>query len=45
MKLLPKIKNPWPLGLVIFSVVFAAYIVGFVIIAGSQRMDLVRQDY
>jgi nitrogen fixation protein FixH len=45
MKLLPKIENPWPVGLVLFFIVFTAYIVGFVIFASRQKMDLVRQDY
>lgn len=45
MKLIPKIQNPWPVGLVLFFIVFTAYIVGFVIFASWQKMDLVRQDY
>lgn len=45
MKLLPKIKNPWPVGLILFFVVFTGYIVGFVIFASVQKMDLVRDDY
>ncbi|MGD0814094.1 MAG: FixH family protein [Verrucomicrobiota bacterium] len=45
MKLFPKIKNPWPVGLVLFFIVFASYIVGFVIFACRQKMDLVREDY
>jgi hypothetical protein len=45
MRLFPKIKNPWPVGLVLFFIVFAAYIVGFVIFACRQKMDLVRADY
>jgi hypothetical protein len=45
MKSFPKIKNPWPVGLVIFFIVFASYIVGFVIFASRQKMDLVREDY
>ena len=45
MKLFPHIKNPWPVGLVLFFIVFASYIVGFVIFACRQKMDLVRADY
>jgi nitrogen fixation protein FixH len=45
MKWFPKIKNPWPVGLVLFFIVFAAYIIGFVIFASRQKMDLVRNDY
>ncbi len=45
MKLFPQIKNPWPVGLVLFFIVFASYIVGFVIFASRQKMDLVREDY
>ena len=41
----PKIQNPWPVGLVIFFIVFATYIVGYVIFATRQKMDLVREDY
>lgn len=45
MKLFPKIQNPWPVGLVVFFIVFTSYIVGFVIFASRQKMDLVREDY
>jgi nitrogen fixation protein FixH len=45
MKLFPKIQNPWPVGLVVFFILFAGYIVGFVIFASRQDMDLVRADY
>jgi len=45
MRLFPKIQNPWPVGLVIFFIVFASYIVGFVIFCCRERMDLVREDY
>jgi nitrogen fixation protein FixH len=45
MKWFPKIKNPWPAGLVIFFIVFGGYIIGFVIFASAQKMDLVRDDY
>ena len=40
-----KVKNPWPVGLVIFFIVFISYIVGFVIFSTAQHMDLVREDY
>jgi hypothetical protein len=45
MKTLPKTQNPWPAGLVLLFIVFTAYIVGFVIFASRQKMDLVREDY
>ena len=45
MKWLPKIQNPWPVALVAFFIVFASYIIGFVIFASCQKMDLVRADY
>jgi len=45
MKLFPKIENPWPAGLVVFFIVFIAYIAGFIIFACRQKMDLVREDY
>ncbi|HWD17808.1 MAG TPA: FixH family protein [Verrucomicrobiae bacterium] len=37
--------NPWPAGLFLFFVVFVVYIVGFVIFASRQHMELVRADY
>ncbi len=45
MKLFPKSQNPWPVALVVFFILFASYIVGFVIFACRQKMDLVRADY
>jgi nitrogen fixation protein FixH len=45
MKLFPKIQNPWPVGLIVFFIVFTTYIIGFVIFASRQKMDLVREDY
>lgn len=45
MKLFPKIQNPWPVGLVVFFIIFTSYIVGFVIFSCRQKMDLVREDY
>lgn len=45
MKLFGKYENPWPVGLVLFFIVFTSYIVGFVIFASRQKMDLVREDY
>ena len=45
MKLFPKIKNPWPVGLVIFFIIFISYIAGFIVFACRQQMDLVRDDY
>ncbi len=45
MKIFPKPQNYWPVGLVLFFIVFTTYIVGFVIFATRQKMDLVREDY
>jgi len=45
MKLFSRNLNPWPIGLVLFFIIFTGYIVGFVIFASSQNMDLVRADY
>ena len=45
MKLSLKIQNPWPTALVIFFIFFISYIVGFVVFACRQKMDLVRPDY
>jgi len=45
MKLFPKIKNPWPVGLVLFFILFGGYIIGFVIFSSMQKMDLVGEDY
>jgi len=45
MRLFSKTRNPWPIGLVLFLILFAAYIVGFVVFASRQKMDLVREDY
>lgn len=45
MKLIPKTQNRWPVGLVLFFIVFTSYIVGFVVFASRQKMDLVREDY
>jgi hypothetical protein len=45
MKIFSKTQNPWPVGLVLFFIVFTAYIIGFVIFASRQKMDLVREDY
>ena len=38
-------RNPWPIGLGLFFIVFTGYIVGFVVFACRQKMDLVREDY
>jgi nitrogen fixation protein FixH len=45
MKLFPKIQNPWPVGLILFFIVFVSYIAGFIVYASRQKMDLVRDDY
>jgi nitrogen fixation protein FixH len=45
MKWPPKTRNPWPAGLVLFFILFTAYIAWFVVFACRQKMDLVREDY
>ena len=45
MNIFPKTRNPWPIGLILFFIVFTGYIVCFVIFACRQNMDLVRADY
>jgi nitrogen fixation protein FixH len=37
--------NPWPLGVVLALVLFGAGTAGLVVLACSQRSDLVRADY
>ena len=37
--------NPWPLGVIAAFVVFIAGTIGLVVLATSNRMDLVAQDY
>jgi nitrogen fixation protein FixH len=39
------LSNPWPVGLVIFFIIFITYIACFITFACRQRMDLVRADY
>jgi len=38
-------RNPWPIALVAYFVVFITFIVGFTLFAMRQRMDLVSHDY
>jgi hypothetical protein len=38
-------RNPWPIVIISYFVVFITFIVVFVIFAARQRTDLVRQDY
>jgi len=45
MKWPPKIQNLWPAGLILFFILFIAFIAGFVVFASRQKMDLVRPDY
>lgn len=45
MSALTKKFNPWPFAIIAYFAVFIAGIVGFVIFATRQKMDLVRADY
>jgi nitrogen fixation protein FixH len=38
-------RNPWPIGIISFFVVFIAFIAWFITFATRQKMDLVRDDY
>jgi hypothetical protein len=38
-------RNPWPLVIISYFVVFITFIVMFVVFAVRQKTDLVRQDY
>lgn len=41
----PAGRNPWPIFLVVYFIVFITYIASFIVFAERQRMDLVREDY
>jgi hypothetical protein len=45
MRLFPQPQNRWPVALIVIFSVFITYMVGFVIFACRQKMDLVREDY
>jgi hypothetical protein len=38
-------RNPWPIAIIAFFIVFATFIVSFIVFASRQRVDLVRADY
>ena len=38
-------RNPWPIAIIVYFIVFATFIVSFIIFASRQRTDLVRADY
>jgi hypothetical protein len=41
----PAGRNPWPIFIVVYFIVFIGYIATYVTFAERQRMDLVREDY
>jgi hypothetical protein len=41
----PAGRNPWPIAIVAYFIVFISFIVGFIVFATRQKMDLVREDY
>jgi hypothetical protein len=41
----PAGRNPWPIAIVCFFIVFIAFIAWFITFAMRQKMDLVRDDY
>jgi hypothetical protein len=41
----PKRRNPWPITITAFFIVFFSGLVAFIIFASTQRVDLVRADY
>lgn len=45
MKSLLKNRNPWPIAIVVYFVVFASAIAGWVTLAVRNDMQLVRKDY
>jgi hypothetical protein len=40
-----KKRNPWPIVIVAYFAVFITFIVGFIVFATRQHVDLVRNDY
>jgi nitrogen fixation protein FixH len=41
----PPSRNPWPIAIVAYFVLFIAFIAGFTVFATRQKIDLVSQDY
>ena len=40
-----KTRNPWPLAIVVYFIVFITFIVTFTVFAARQKVDLVSPDY
>jgi hypothetical protein len=40
-----KSRNPWPIAIIVFFVVFFSGLVSFIVFAAHQHVDLVRSDY
>jgi hypothetical protein len=40
-----KSRNPWPIAIIAYFIVFIAFIVSFTAFASRQKMDLVQHDY
>jgi nitrogen fixation protein FixH len=45
MSHLRKPCNPWPIAIVAYFAIFITFIVGFIVFATRQHVDLVRNDY
>ena len=41
----PAGRNPWPIAIVSYFIIFIAFIAWFITFAMRQKMDLVRDDY
>lgn len=41
----PSRRNPWPLGIVVFLIVFAAFTLGLVVLSLRNNVELVSADY
>ncbi len=41
----PNSRNPWPIAIVAYFVLFISFIIGYIIWSTGQRQDLVRSDY
>jgi hypothetical protein len=38
-------RNPWPIAIVVYFILFISFIVTFIVFATRQHVDLVRDDY
>src|SRR4051794_29302521 len=45
MNLTIKLRNPWPVAIIAYFIVFATFIGSFIVFAVRQKMDLVGSDY